>query len=125
MHFKNLGQPVILTELMKHAYTDEGEAAWPRSQALSLISIMTSNSIAVMGGEIWIPEVGGPIIPAPFIYTWTSPDYQPDLETWNAYVERANRDAQDYVETFAWDPQDVGFRDKEPYFTMTFLTQAG
>jgi hypothetical protein len=99
------------------AYTYGGEFAWPRDAALEVVDWATKSGLAVFGGEIWIPGKEGPIIPSPYIYTFsTDPE---EFEPWEDFVLRANRIASEYISTFEWDSNDIDKRAFTPYFNLT------
>ena len=45
------------------------EPAWPKQAALEIIEFCMAESIAVLGGEVWLPTDPGPTVPTPYIYT--------------------------------------------------------
>jgi len=105
-------------ELRQRAFLHQNEFAWTRADALKVIDQLTSNSVAVLGIEIWIPADAGPEIPAPFAYTWTPKHLQKNEDT-SIYVVRANESAREYVTSFDWDAADCHYFESIPYFNIT------
>lgn len=104
--------------LLTEAYESGGEFAWPRDSALKVIGALTSRSIAILGGDVWLPTRPGPTIPAPIIYVWDVG--RNPHECWSDFVKRANAEARSYVVNFAWSQEDVGRYKQEPYFNFAF-----
>ena len=84
-------------DLLMGAYQiSNGEAAWPRDDALKVIRWATASRVAVFGAEIWIPTTPGPTIPTPYIYTF-EPKQIAD-EEWTHFVGRANKEVAAYFD---------------------------
>ena len=96
--------------LRNKAFEWHGELAWSRTDAIEVISHLEQDRRAVLGVEIWIPSPSGPIVPTPFVYDW-------GLERSRRHAGSA-KTALDFVRTFAWDPSDIAFRSREPYFNL-------
>lgn len=77
----------------KAYYSSEREAAWPRQEALAVITSLGDFECAVLGGEIWLPTLPGPTIPSPYIYTWEVGPRQRD-ESWGDFVNRAANESK-------------------------------
>lgn len=117
-HFNNLPHTIRSVGFLH----PKGEWAYPKHAALELLEYFTQESVAVLGGEVWIPrEHRIVLIPSPIFYVWDAGDKQP-LEEWGKYVERANRVATDYISTFGWAREDEG-KYSEPYFNLTAVDQ--
>ncbi len=101
----------IPKSLMDRAFVCAGEYAWPRADALEVIAITEREGFSVLGVDIWIPSPGGPIIPTPFVYDWSWSD-------WKRYPH-VPKSAANFVRAFEWDPKDVNFLNREPYFNLT------
>jgi hypothetical protein len=71
-----------------------------------------------LGVEIWLPTTPCPTIPAPIFYTFES--RQLPHERLTDFVQRASREASDYISTFEWDPADANYQGAVPYFNLTF-----
>jgi hypothetical protein len=96
---------------MERAYASQREFAWSRADAVDVIAAVERSGLTVLGVEIWIPSPDGPIRPTPFVYDWGSDD-------WKRYAP-VPKSAAEYVRSFEWDPADVGFKNREPYFNLT------
>lgn len=97
--------------LSRAAYWHRGEPAWRREEALEVIREITSAGFRVIGVEIWLPGGEGPLIPAPYIYTW-------DEGSTQSSAGRV-KTASDYVSSFSWDPRDLSVLGEDPYFNLT------
>ena len=75
------------------------ELAWAKGEALEVIDVLSAGHIAILGGEVWIPTVPGPTLPAPNLYAW---DTEPKLqsEIWTEYVIRTNEGAKEFIAGF-------------------------
>ena len=107
------------SDLLSRGFWCKSEAAWSREDAVKVIEQLSSHGLAVGGSEIWLPDEGGPEIPAPIVYTWDGPTRQPH-EPWRRFVERAKEEAIKYVRSFEWDPSDAQYRSREPFFCLDF-----
>jgi len=99
-----------------------GEAAWPRSEALKVVDFLAKHGMAVLGGEVWLPTTPGPTIPTPIIYTWEV-DKRQKGESWSEFVQRASELTKAYLSQFEWDKVDVKHKDLTPYFNLTFCNE--
>ena len=108
----------IPQELMANAYLSQsGEPAWCKDDALQVIRWATSLEVAVIGIEVWLPTLPGPTIPMPYFYSF---DCEPaEGEGWFEFVNRANKEAADYVDGFDWDPNDTKHFGTQPFFNIT------
>ena len=97
--------------LLGRAFAFHGELAWPRVDAIEVITIVERERFVVLGVDIWIPSPRGPIIPTPFVYDWSSDDGKP--------YPHVPKSAKEFVQTFEWDPDDVDFKNQQPYFNLT------
>jgi hypothetical protein len=101
---------VLTPALSEAAYrARNGEMAWPREHALSVVLVLEQNGYEIIGIDIWLPTVPGPTIPTPFIYDWDSGC------TW---PESTAKSPATFVATFDWDPSDHASRGKDPYFNI-------
>lgn len=116
--------PKLSPELRKKAYLYRTEAAWPRALALAVVDRLTELHLAVLGGEVWLPgeetEFGTePVIPVGYDnYTWDCDERRPN-EDWDAFTARANQQARDFIQAFAWDPKDTKNEPEKPFFNLT------
>ena len=101
----------IPSSLMRRAFVCGDEFAWSRADALEVIAITEREGFSVLGVDIWIPSPSGPIIPTPFVYDWSS-------SNWKRYPH-VPKSAANFVRSFEWDPTDVNFLNREPYFNLT------
>lgn len=97
------------------------EPAWPKHAALEVIEFCMAESIAVLGGEVWVPTDPGPTIPTPYIYTWET-DKQLPSETWPEFVRRSGERATKYVREFSWHPSDA-MKSLVPVFNLSLSDQ--
>jgi len=105
-------------ELMANAYFSQGgEAAWCRKDALQVIRCATASQVAVFGVEVWLPTMPGPTIPMPFFYSFSCEPSEG--EAWLEFVNRANNRAAEYVSGFEWDPKDTKHLGQQPFFNLT------
>ena len=84
--------------------TDNGELGWTRAQIPLVVSILRSQPVGILGGELWwvrdgmegwnscIPQRHGP----PGVYTWDT--NRRSGEPWEEFVERGASDAVAAVE---------------------------
>jgi hypothetical protein len=90
-------------ELEKNTFrADNGEFGWTRAQIPSVIEMLSSQAMAILGGELWwvsdaglcgsIPQRHGP----PGVYTWNTERHS--NEPWQQFVERGVSDALAAVE---------------------------
>ncbi len=105
--------------LLARAFLSQnGEAAWGKDDALQVLAWAAASQIPILGVEVWIPTTPGPTIPTPFIYTF-EPKYAAG-EPHSEFIARANREAAEYVRSFAWDSEDRAHHGIEAFFNMTF-----
>lgn len=107
----------------KAYYSSEGETAWPRQEALAVITFLGGFEHAVLGGEIWLPTLPGPTIPSPYIYTWEVSPQQKN-ESWKDFVNRAANESKRYVLEFEWDPADETNVRAIPFFNLTVVSKS-
>jgi hypothetical protein len=107
----------------KAYYSSGGEAAWPRQETLTVIISLCNFEYAVLGGEIWLPTLPGPTIPAPYIYTWEVSPRQRN-ESWRDFVNRAANESKRYVSEFVWDPADKANARAIPFFNLTVASKS-
>jgi hypothetical protein len=106
------------SSLLGGAYLSQtGEPAWPRVEALQVISWATKSEIPILGVEIWIPTTPGPTIPMPYFYAF-EPESNPG-ESETDFIVRANDATADYVRSFDWDSEDKQHHGVEPFFNLT------
>jgi len=96
-------------ELLQRAYRTSGgdELAWTRPDAIEAINDLEKAGFTLLGVEVWVPSSPGPQMTGRW---W-------DLE--DRGVPNRPQTALDFVETFAWGPDDSGLKDREPYFNLT------
>jgi hypothetical protein len=114
---------LLSDDVKGRAYYAEGEAAWPRQEALFVIDCLTSSCYAVLGGEIWLATSPGPTIPSPYIYTWEVSPWS-HSENWIDFVNRANAESERFVREFAWDINDKAHLADTPYFNLTVCMES-
>jgi hypothetical protein len=113
----------IPKHLLAHAYVSEnGEPAWPEYSALQVLSWAAEVGLPLLGVEIWLPTIPGPTIPTPFIYALDLNQFPG--EPTGQFQKRTNREAAEYVRSFAWDARDVAHHGNVPYFNFTFASTA-
>jgi hypothetical protein len=100
--------PIVL---LQAAFEHGGQYAWARDDALAVIDWLHDHAHPVIGVDVWVPSDRGPIVPAPWIYTWS--------QSYSGGRTDAIRDPRMFVACFHWDPDDVGFRNAQPYFNLT------
>ncbi len=110
------------SEIIGKSYLAAGEAAWRSLDAIDVIEILTLQRLALVGIEVWLVSEPGPTIPTPYIYTW-EPAIETRDEDWDVFVKRANTGGKEYIQSFAWDCNDVENQIKEPYFNLEFCTE--
>ena len=98
-------------DLLASAYRANAEMAWRRQDAIRVIEILRSADYMILGLEVWLPTKPGPTIPTPYIYGW--------MGTTDISSATHARSAEEYVQTFAWDPEDKSHSAAEPYFNIT------
>jgi hypothetical protein len=77
-----------------------GEIAWPLEHAVDAVTWISSNDLAILGGEAWLVDSAGRItglIPMdgstiPAVRGWSAADQRHD-ESWPGFVERCRREA--------------------------------
>ena len=107
----------------KAYYSSVREPAWPRQEALAVITSLGDFERAVLGGEIWLPTSPGPTIPSPYIYTWEVSPWQRN-ENWGSFVNRAANESKRYVLEFQWDPTDKANACAIPFFNLTVASRS-
>ena len=111
-------------DLRAKAYYSSGrEAAWPRQEALAVITSLGDFEYAVLGGEIWIPTSPGPTIPSPYIYTWEVNTRRKN-ESWGDFISRAANESKKYVSEFQWDSADKANACAIPFFNLTVVSKS-
>jgi len=104
------------------AYPAEGEYAWPREEVLGVIKWLTEHACAVIGVDVWLATEPGPTIPTPRLYGWEYASAS-SSQPWRILVLRANAKAAEYVEAFAWHPEDTRHLHETPYFNLTVIEE--
>ena len=98
-------------DLVQSAYGSDGdEMAWPKVQALKVVSFLEANGYVVTGVDIWIPTNPGPTIPTPFVYDWKLKG-----------IPRADSyptTAVEFIDSFEWDPKDNSHNNMQPFFNI-------
>lgn len=90
--------------LRQSAYKSEGgELAWPRSDALRVISILESSGYRISGVDTWIPTTPGP---TPYCYDWQE-----------SRLARLGS-AAEFIRNFNWNEADTDRIRSEPYFNV-------
>ncbi len=107
----------------KAHYSSGGEAAWPREEALAVITFLCGFDYAVLGGEVWLPTSPGPTIPSPYIYSWEV-NPQQSSESWRAFVDRAASESKKYVLEFQWDSAEKTSALAIPFFNLTVVSKS-
>jgi hypothetical protein len=99
-------QCVLPVDILARTYRiSNGEMAWNRADTLRVLPLLRQAGLTLLGIDIWVPEPKAPRIPEPYIYFWDT---------------RCPESAEEYVRDFEWDENDLGFRDREPYFNLTY-----
>ena len=105
---------MLLEEMEKVAAfrSSNGECGWTREQTIDVIAILRKQSLAILGGELWlvldgsrswiglIPQRVGPDA----VYTWETKRYP--NEHWEAFVNRCVADTTAAVERWP-EPDDL------------------
>jgi hypothetical protein len=100
MEWYDLLTPALREAAYKAA---NGEMAWPREHALSVISILERNGYEILGIDTWLPTIPRP---TPLIRDW-----DPDRE--NVAISPTS-----FVETFDLHPSEIASRGQEPCFNI-------
>jgi hypothetical protein len=109
----------IPADLLVHAYfASNGEPAWCRAEALTVIAWAAAGKIPILGAEVWIPTVPGPTIPTPYIYAFEPKRVSGESPA--QFVVRASEEVAEYVRSFEWDNSDKAHQSAVPFFNITF-----
>jgi hypothetical protein len=101
----------VPSHLLERAYRVGSEFAWPRDDAVEVVSALRRHHFVVVGVDIWLPTHPGPTIPTPYIYDWSlrsdhaSPGYAVS--------------AVEFIRNFKWARDDESHQGLEPYFNLT------
>jgi hypothetical protein len=114
---------MLAPQLQAAAFQAGTEAAFRMTEAVQVIRWLSSSSLAVCGVEVWLPGSTGPEIPSPNFYFWDASERR-DSESWPAFVERVNREAESYVRSFVWDQDDSAYQGREPYFNLDVCSES-
>jgi hypothetical protein len=110
---------LIPESLLASGYRAEnGEMAWDKENALSVLRWAEDCGVCVLGLEVWIPTVPGPTIPMPFVYAFDP--RRDEGESDAVFLARANTEVVNYVNSFEWDVQDTAHHAYRPFFNLTF-----
>jgi hypothetical protein len=100
---------VFLPEPVRgRAFVADGELAWSRQDALTVIDLLSDVGLTILGVDIWGVGEDGPWI-SPFVY---------DLDLCGETFELASRRARMFVQSFQWDEADP-IRERAPFFNFT------
>jgi hypothetical protein len=98
-------------ELINRAYRAGQELAWPRADALMVLSVLHEKGFVVLGVDVWIATSPGPTIPTPYVYDWQLGPDQGSVAGAASAVE--------FVRDFQWDHRDRSHGGREPHFALT------
>lgn len=102
---------MLPSHLQQRAYMSGEEAAWNRTDAVSVLEWAQRNQFEVLGIEVWLPTTPGPTVPG--LYIWDSPRGQ------EFSFEQICQAAKEFIETFDWHQNYKEFHGLEPYFNLT------
>lgn len=102
---------LLPSDLLDRAFTAGNEFAWSRADAIKTIDLLQNKGKDVIGADVWIPSLHGPIISERFVYDWSAPG-EDSVPNWP-------HSALEFVRTFQWDPEDVECKGHEPFFNLT------
>src|SRR5215212_3592264 len=96
---------MLLSEITAKAFHSQtDEYAWQRADALAAIKALANNSLAILGGEVWIVQ-NNEILALPPLKTGSNAVIGRDTreksgeETWKEFVERTAREAVAAIES--------------------------
>jgi hypothetical protein len=85
-----------------------GELAWPKDDALTVIDVLFGAGLKVLGVDVWGLKEGDPVLSS-IVY---------DLDVGGEQADLAARHARAFIQSFLWDESDP-VRDHTPFFNIT------
>lgn len=86
---------IIPVTLLETSILLAGELAWPKQSAQDVVDYLSSNGIAVISVELWLPDGNVPIVTG-----WSEYEVK-DFADWDSYVKQNAKHATDIITNVA------------------------